>query len=221
MPRRCMRTRCRRTSRSTSSSSWPAAGSVRRTAQQNYISANYTHAFNYLLSRGVNVVAQLVAKRVVDGAPRYSLSCNTDITVDLLKVRRAGGDELQDVRAGQFRAAVHAGRRRSRRRRVRRHSGKPGRRISAVRAAGGADLRPEVCDRPACGGPGARRRHAADRHRPDRRCAGAVADRAASRQCQIPGSREAARERRRRPASRPHRSTRASTASARCSSSRS
>lgn len=60
-------------------------------AQQNYISANYTHAFNYLLSRGVNVVAQLVAKRVVDGAPRYSLSCNTDITVDLLKVRRAGG----------------------------------------------------------------------------------------------------------------------------------
>jgi acyl-CoA hydrolase len=60
-------------------------------AQQNYISANYTHAFNYLLSRGVNVVAQLVAKRVVDGVPRYSLSCNTDITVDLLKVRRAGG----------------------------------------------------------------------------------------------------------------------------------
>jgi acyl-CoA hydrolase len=60
-------------------------------AQQAYISANYTHAFNYLLSRGVNVVAQLVARRVIDGAPRYSLSCNTDITVDLLKVRRAGG----------------------------------------------------------------------------------------------------------------------------------
>lgn len=60
-------------------------------AQQNYISANYTHAFNYFLARGVNVVTQLVAKRVVDGASRYSLSCNTDITVDLLKVRRAGG----------------------------------------------------------------------------------------------------------------------------------
>ena len=60
-------------------------------AQQNYISANYTHAFNYLLSRGVNVVAQLVAKREVYGRPRYSLSCNPDITVDLLKVRRAGG----------------------------------------------------------------------------------------------------------------------------------
>ncbi|MDQ8732569.1 acetyl-CoA hydrolase/transferase C-terminal domain-containing protein [Bradyrhizobium sp. LHD-71] len=60
-------------------------------AQQNYISANYTQAFNDFLSRGVNVVAQLVACRAVDGAPRYSLSCNTDITVDLLKVRRAGG----------------------------------------------------------------------------------------------------------------------------------
>lgn len=60
-------------------------------AQQHYISANYTHAFNYFLARGVNVVAQLVAKRVEDGRARYSVSCNTDITVDLLKVRRAGG----------------------------------------------------------------------------------------------------------------------------------
>jgi acyl-CoA hydrolase len=32
---------------------------------------------------------------VVDGAPRYSLSCNTDITVDLLKVRRAGGTKFR------------------------------------------------------------------------------------------------------------------------------
>ncbi len=64
-------------------------------AQQNYISANYTHAFNYLLARGVNVVAQLVAKQVKEGAARYSLSCNTDITVDLLKVRRAGGADFR------------------------------------------------------------------------------------------------------------------------------
>ena len=61
------------------------------TAQQNYISANYTHAFDYFLSRGVNVVAQLVARQVEHGATRYSLSCNPDITVDLLKTRRAGG----------------------------------------------------------------------------------------------------------------------------------
>ena len=32
-------------------------------SQQNYISANYTHALRYVLDRGVNVVAQLVAKQ--------------------------------------------------------------------------------------------------------------------------------------------------------------
>src|SRR5438105_1778577 len=58
-------------------------------AQQNYIAANYTHALQYLLAKGVNVVAQLVAKRVVDGKPRYSLGGNTDTTIDLLKARRA------------------------------------------------------------------------------------------------------------------------------------
>ena len=59
-------------------------------AQQNYISANYTHAASYLLSRGLNVVPQLVAKRVVDGVPRYSLSCNTDTTLDVLRARAQG-----------------------------------------------------------------------------------------------------------------------------------
>jgi len=59
-------------------------------AQQNYISANYTHAASYILAQGLNVVTQLVAKRAVDGAPRYSLSCNTDTTLDILKARREG-----------------------------------------------------------------------------------------------------------------------------------
>ncbi|SFI77307.1 acetyl-CoA hydrolase/transferase C-terminal domain-containing protein [Bradyrhizobium sp. Gha] len=59
-------------------------------AQQNYISANYTHAASYLLARGMNVVTQLVAKRIIDGVPRYSLSCNTDTTLDVLRERRAG-----------------------------------------------------------------------------------------------------------------------------------
>lgn len=59
-------------------------------AQQRYISANYTHASSYLLARGLNVVAQLVAKKVVDGVPRYSLSCNTDTTLDVLRARREG-----------------------------------------------------------------------------------------------------------------------------------
>jgi hypothetical protein len=59
-------------------------------AQQNYISANYTHAASYLLAQGLNVVTQLVAKRVVDGIVRYSLSCNTDTTLDVLRARAEG-----------------------------------------------------------------------------------------------------------------------------------
>jgi hypothetical protein len=59
-------------------------------AQQHYISANYTHAVSYLLARGLNVVTQLVAKRVVDGVTRYSLSCNTDTTLDILRARAQG-----------------------------------------------------------------------------------------------------------------------------------
>src|ERR1700744_1057076 len=49
-------------------------------AQQSYISANYTQAARYLVERGVNVVAQLVAKK--DG--RYSFSCNPDTILDVL-----------------------------------------------------------------------------------------------------------------------------------------
>ena len=63
-------------------------------AQQHYISANYTHALRYVLDRGVNVVAQLVAHRA-DEAPRaYSLSCNPDLTLDLLARRRDGGADF-------------------------------------------------------------------------------------------------------------------------------
>ena len=59
-------------------------------AQHHYISANYTHVASYLLAAGMNVAAQLVAKRVVDGVPRYSLSCNTDISLELLQARAEG-----------------------------------------------------------------------------------------------------------------------------------
>jgi hypothetical protein len=59
-------------------------------AQQHYISANYTHAASTILERGLNVVTQLVARRVADGVTRYSLSCNTDTTLDLLRARAEG-----------------------------------------------------------------------------------------------------------------------------------
>lgn len=52
-------------------------------AQQNYIASNYTHAANTLLARGMNVIAQMVAP----GDGHYSLSCNTDMTLDLLTDR--------------------------------------------------------------------------------------------------------------------------------------
>ena len=58
-------------------------------AQQNYISANYSHALQYVLDRGVNVIGQLVAYRADEARP-YSLSCNPDLTVDLLALRREG-----------------------------------------------------------------------------------------------------------------------------------
>jgi hypothetical protein len=66
-------------------------------AQQHYISANYTHASSYLLERGLNVVTQLVAKRVVDGVARYSLSCNTDTTLDILHARAQGAASFKLV----------------------------------------------------------------------------------------------------------------------------
>lgn len=59
-------------------------------AQEHYIPANYTHAASYLLTRGVNVIAQLVAKRIVNGETRYSLSANTDTTLDFMRARDEG-----------------------------------------------------------------------------------------------------------------------------------
>lgn len=54
--------------------------------QRHYIAANYTQALHYVLDRGANVVAQLVAKK---GA-RYSIASNTDMTLDMLEARKKG-----------------------------------------------------------------------------------------------------------------------------------
>jgi acyl-CoA hydrolase len=51
--------------------------------QQNYISTNYTHAARDLMENGVNVLAQQVAKREVDGELRFSLGSNPEVTLDL------------------------------------------------------------------------------------------------------------------------------------------
>jgi acyl-CoA hydrolase len=53
-------------------------------AQAHYLSANYTHVVRELLSRGVNVIAHVVAKRTVGGVTEISLGSNPDVTIDLL-----------------------------------------------------------------------------------------------------------------------------------------
>ena len=98
---------------------------------------------------------------------------------------RRGSRRVQGVRAGQFRTAVHAGGGGPCGLGVRRGARQSRDRFSAVRAAGRAGQRHQIRHRAACRDPGARWRHAADRHRPDRRRAGAGADRASSRQCAV------------------------------------
>ncbi|MCB1739979.1 MAG: acetyl-CoA hydrolase, partial [Gammaproteobacteria bacterium] len=49
--------------------------------QQQFICANYTHATRYLLDQGVNLVAQLVARKP---SGELSLSCNPELTLELL-----------------------------------------------------------------------------------------------------------------------------------------
>ncbi|WP_299592583.1 acetyl-CoA hydrolase/transferase C-terminal domain-containing protein [uncultured Microbulbifer sp.] len=54
-------------------------------AQQSYVSANYTHVPRDLLDRGVNVVAQMVSP-ATDGSGDFSLSSNPDLTLPLLRL---------------------------------------------------------------------------------------------------------------------------------------
>jgi acyl-CoA hydrolase len=65
-------------------------------SQRHYVSSNFTHVARDVAARGVNVIAQLVAKRGSEGRPEYSLGSNPDVTVDLLELlapqRRQGRD---------------------------------------------------------------------------------------------------------------------------------
>ena len=56
-------------------------------AQQGYISSNYTHVARDMQARGVNAVLVMVAER----GGRYSLSCNPDLTLDVVRAMRARG----------------------------------------------------------------------------------------------------------------------------------
>jgi len=54
-------------------------------AQRAYVSSNYTHAARDAVAQGCNVVAQMVARRVVDGETRYSLSSNPDTGLEVVE----------------------------------------------------------------------------------------------------------------------------------------
>ena len=60
-------------------------------AQRNYISQNYTHVARDLALQDINVLVQLVARREGSDGVHYSLSCNPDLTLDLLRQIEAAG----------------------------------------------------------------------------------------------------------------------------------
>lgn len=57
-------------------------------SQQNHLATNYTQVTRDLIDRGVNVILQRVATRVVEGQRQYSLGANPDITAELLPLLR-------------------------------------------------------------------------------------------------------------------------------------
>jgi hypothetical protein len=65
--------------------------------QRRYIPANYTHAFSVLCDWRPNVLMQLLAR---DDDGTLSLSCNTDISADLLRERREGRQDF--IMAGEI-----------------------------------------------------------------------------------------------------------------------
>lgn len=70
-----------------------------REQQQHYVCTNYTHAVRDLMAQGVNVIAQMVAPPREPGGA-LSLSCNPDLTLDLLPLldrKRSRGEAVFKV----------------------------------------------------------------------------------------------------------------------------
>jgi acyl-CoA hydrolase len=59
--------------------------------QRHHVSSNYTHVARDLLDRGVNLILQLVAPEPPGGMGRLSLSCNSDVTLDVVGGLRTRG----------------------------------------------------------------------------------------------------------------------------------
>lgn len=61
-------------------------------AQRDYISSNYTHVARDLVGRGVNVIAQQVAWSDEGEVAKVSLSCNPDVTLDMMQALKGRDD---------------------------------------------------------------------------------------------------------------------------------
>ncbi len=61
--------------------------------QRAFVYTNYTFVVRDMLANGINVLAQAVAQRDTASGPRYSLSCNPDLTLDALDVFNGGGQK--------------------------------------------------------------------------------------------------------------------------------
>ncbi len=70
---------------------FPAGKYVRNPqAQKDYTSSNYTHVARDILDAGLNVLAQMIS--ISDDRSRVSLSCNADVTLDIMSSKR--GEEI-------------------------------------------------------------------------------------------------------------------------------
>ena len=72
-------------------------------AQQNYTSENYSRVTRALIDRGVNAIAQAVARKTSDGETRFSLGSNPDLTLDLVS---EWGSKKRPYLIGQVSAAM-------------------------------------------------------------------------------------------------------------------
>lgn len=67
------------------------------TVQQNYLSTNYTFAARDILLQGVNLLTQAVAMRERNGVTEYSMSCNPEVSLELLHLLKAAGRHVMWV----------------------------------------------------------------------------------------------------------------------------
>ncbi len=70
-------------------------------AQQHYISSNYTHVARDLVAQGVNLIVQLIADDPVRSPQHYSLSCNSDVTLDIASLLAEQGLREKVLAVGQ------------------------------------------------------------------------------------------------------------------------